>query len=291
MNPGRWAEGVEVASPGQVTPAMAAWVARYLEPVVRLCHRPTLEGVENLPASGAFLLVSNHSAGLGIAEILSFLALYLRQVGPKRRLAGFALPIDFRVYPMSALMKALGTIPSTYAAAERTLAAGVPILVFPGGDHETLRPVWQAHRVDFGGRVGFLRIARAAGVAIVPLGIRGSHFTAPVLVRSKLLATALIVPRLLGVKRWGISLLGVIVAALIAALVPVAWPIRAALVWLWLGSPLVFLAWVPWTIRMRIGTPIPAATLFPGGDESADEAELARALARVEAAVQALVDR
>lgn len=290
VDPGRWAKGIVVEAPGRPTPAMVRLVARYLEPVVRLCHRPTLTGIDNLPARGPFLLVANHSAGLGIAELLCFVALYLRDVGPDRPLAGFAIPLGFKVFPLSAAHRALGTIPSTYAAAEQALSAGVPILVFPGGDHETLRPIREANRVDFGERVGFLRIARASGVPIVPLGIRGSHYTAPMLLRSRLLATLLVTPRFIGSKRWGVSLLGAIVAILIACFGPGGWALRAGLCWLWLGSPLTFLAWIPWTIRMRIGAPIAASELFPGEGTGTEE-ELRRALPRVEAAVQALVDR
>ncbi len=90
-----------------------------------------------------------------------------------------------------------------------------------------------------------------------------------------------------GAKRWGVSLLGAIGAALIVRFVLVWWPLRAVLVWLWLGSPLTFLPWVPWTLRMRIGAPIAASELFPRqGDE-----DLRHTLTRVQAAVQALVDR
>jgi 1-acyl-sn-glycerol-3-phosphate acyltransferase len=286
----RWAEGVRIDNPGRPAPGFVRLVRRVLDPIVQLCHRPTLVGVGSLP-EGPFLLVANHSAGLGLAEINTFIVMYLRHVGPDRPLAGFAHPAAFRVFPLSAALRAMGAVPSTYAAAEKTLSVGVPLLVFPGGDHETLRPIWQANRVDFGGRLGFLRIARTAGVPIVPLGIRGGHFTAPVLFRSRALATLLVAPRVLGVKRWGISLLGVIVAALVLTLVPASWPVRAAIVWLWLGSPLTFFPWVPWTLRMRIGTPIPASELFtPAGSDGGDE-QLSRALARVQAAVQALVDR
>jgi 1-acyl-sn-glycerol-3-phosphate acyltransferase len=284
------ADGVVVEDPGRITPGAARFVRRVVAPLVRLCFRPTLEGIGHLPR-GAYLLVANHSAGMGIAELASFLVLYLRTVGPDRPLAGFALPLGFRVFPLSFVLRLLGAIPATYAAAERTLAAGVPILVFPGGDHETMRPAWQANRVDFGGRVGFLRIAARAGIPVVPLGISGSHFTAPILLRSNVLATLLAVPRLIGLKRWAISVLGVVGAIAILALVPLSWPLRLALAWLWLGSPLVFLPWVPWTIRMRIGVPIPAAELFAdrSGNESADA--LQPALARVEAAVQLQVGR
>jgi 1-acyl-sn-glycerol-3-phosphate acyltransferase len=283
------ADGVVIDDPGRITPGAARFVRRVVAPLVRLCFRPTLEGSDNLPP-GAYLLVANHSAGMGLAELASFLVLYRRHVGPERPLAGFALPLGFRVFPLSWLLRLLGAIPATYAAAERTLAAGVPILVFPGGDHETMRPVWDANRVDFGGRVGFLRIAARAGVPVVPLGITGSHYTAPILLRSRALATVLAVPRLIGLKRWAISVLGVAGAIAILALVPLAWPARVALAVLWLGSPLVFLPWIPWTVRMRIGAPIPAADLFADRSGNEGAGDLQAALARVEAAVQAQVD-
>ncbi|MGM0577946.1 MAG: 1-acyl-sn-glycerol-3-phosphate acyltransferase [Myxococcota bacterium] len=256
-----------------------------MRPVVRAAFRPTLEGTERLPEDGPYLLVGNHSAGLGIAELTSFVALYAERFGGERPLAAFAHPIGFRFPPMAALHRALGSVPSTYEAAEETLAEGVPLLVFPGGDHETLRPVWQAHRVDFGGRRGFLRIARKMGVPVVPMGIRGSHFTAPILLRSRALAWVLVIPRLAGIKRWGVSLLGAAGAATIAVTPLPGWA-RAGLVWLWLASPVQFLPVVPWTIRFRIGEPLSPDILFDPEDE-----DLSEALARVEAAVQDLVDR
>lgn len=273
-------------APGRFSPSLVAAARRFLLPLVRLLHRPTVSGFEHLPA-GPFLLVANHSAGLGLSEIGSFYALYWARFGVSRPLAGFALPLGFRVPPMAKLLRAGGAIPSTYAAAEAALRDGVPILVFPGGDHETTRPLWQAHRVDFGGRQGFLRIARAAGVPIVPMGIRGSHFTAPVLFRARWLATALVAPRLIGQKRWGLSLLGVLVGASIFAFVPAIVAVRVALIWLFLGSPLTFLPWLPWTIRFRIGPPLEPAVLFAGGDRPEAMRE---ALATVEQAVQAGVD-
>jgi len=286
----RWAHTVEVAPPGRISDAAVRVVRRYLAPLVRVLHRPTLQGVHHLP-DGPFLLVANHSAGISLAEILCFTITYLEEVGPDRSLAAFVLPTDFRVWPWSAVVREIGAIPSTYDAAARTLAAGVPILVFPGGDHESLRPIWQANRVDFGGRVGFLRVARHARVPIVPLGIRGSHVTAPILLRSRVLATLLVLPRLVGVKRWGLSVLGVVGAAAIAGLVPLPVPLRLAMAWLWLGTPLVFLPWIPWTIRLRVGPPLEAASLFLPEPTLATDDELRQALHRVERAVQALVDR
>jgi 1-acyl-sn-glycerol-3-phosphate acyltransferase len=227
--------------------------------IARVLFRPTLTGGEHLP-EGPFLLVSNHNAGMGFAEIFCFAVLYVRTFGIDRPLAGFAHHVAFKLWPLSVLLTGFGAIPSTYDAAYGALAAGVPVLVFPGGDHETLRPVWQANRVDFGGRKGFLRIAQKAGVPIVPMGITGSHYTAPMLWRSRFLAWFFVVPALLGVRRWGVSALGAF-GALAIAFLPLSWPVRLLLMWLWAGSPLTFVPIVPWTIRFRIGPPLSAAQL------------------------------
>jgi 1-acyl-sn-glycerol-3-phosphate acyltransferase len=280
------AEEIRLEEPGRVR-ASVVRASRAVRAIVRLAHRPTIEGLERLPR-GPFLLVANHSGGLGIAEILSFAALYLEAFGDTRPLAGFAHPMSFRLWPTSSLLPAMGAIPSTYTHARQTLAQGVPLLVFPGGDHETLRPVWQHARVDFGGRTGFLRIAREAGVPIVPMGIRGGALTAPMLVRSRRLARLLVLPHLIGQKRWGVSLLGVLGVAGIAALpLPLTAKVLASAVWV--GSPLSLLAWIPWTLRFRVGEPIAPEALFSSSDGRSDDDVLRGALAKVEGAVQALV--
>ncbi len=182
-------------APGRPADALVRW-ARRVSPLVRLAHRPRLAGVEHLPRARPYMLVANHSGGMSMAEITAFVVCYLEQVGPERPLAGFAHHVIFRIPPFSWLLRSVGAVPSTYEAAHAALEAGVPLLVFPGGDHEATRPIWQAHRVDMGKRKGFLKIARRAKVPIIPMGIRGSHFTVPVLARSKLLAILLVLPRL-----------------------------------------------------------------------------------------------
>jgi 1-acyl-sn-glycerol-3-phosphate acyltransferase len=42
------------------------------------------------------------------------------------------------------------------------------LLVCPGGTREGLRPFWRRHRVDWGGRTGFIRLARKYRLTIVP---------------------------------------------------------------------------------------------------------------------------
>lgn len=271
-------------TPGEIHPRIAELVRSVLGPLTKVLHRPTLDGIENLP-EGPFLLVANHGAGVGASELACLAALYVEQVGVGRKLAGFAHPIAFRFPWFSTFMRNVGAVPSTYEAGKATLAAGIPLLVFPGGDHETLRPFWEHDVVTFGGRKGFLKMARAANVPIVPLGIRGAHLTVPILWRSRhVLPYLLVTPRLFGIKRWGVSALAALGAGV---LLTRRWhpAIRALSTLAWLGSPLTFLPVVPMTIRMRIGAPIAPSELFTDEDP-----ELDRARDRVEGAVQSLVD-
>jgi 1-acyl-sn-glycerol-3-phosphate acyltransferase len=292
VNARRRSTSTSVARPGVPAPALVSFYARVVLPLVRLFHRARLEGVENLPESGPFLLVANHSGGLGAAEINAFIALYAARFGSSRPLAGFAFSGSFDLWPLAPLLAGVGAIPSTYEAAASALSSGVPILVFPGGDREALRPVWRAHRVDFGGRSGFVRIARRAWVPIVPMGIRGSHYTAPVLFRSELLATLCVWLRWVGAKRWALTLLGAMGAAAVLAWIPLGWGWRFVIAWAWVASPLSMLPWIPATIRFRIGPAIPPERLF--GDRAAmldadEDAAARRALPIVQDAVQTLV--
>ena len=127
--------------------------------------------------------------------------------------------------------------------------------MFPGGDHDSLRPFWHFNRVDFLGRKGFLRIAIRSGVPLVPMGITGSHFTCPMLFRSALYSRLLVLPARLGFKRWGMSIGSVLGCLGIAALPCSPW-VQGPLIWLFLVSPLQFIPLVPWKIRFRIGAPI-----------------------------------
>jgi 1-acyl-sn-glycerol-3-phosphate acyltransferase len=266
--------------------SVARW-RTFVGPFVKLAFRPRLEGVDNLPDRGPFMVVANHS-GLGLAEEVSLIVCFpgLSQ----RRIAAMVHPTSMRAWPIGGWMRRLGAIPSTYEAAEAAVAAGASLLVFPGGDHEAVRPVWQAGQVQFAGRKGFLKIARKARLPIVPMGIRGSHYTAPILRRSgRLLPWLLVLPRLLGIRRrYPITLLGALATALLFALGPVAnWVLTALLAWLILATPLSHLPWVPWPIRIRIGDPIPHAELFGEGES---EGALERAYERVQSAVQELVE-
>jgi 1-acyl-sn-glycerol-3-phosphate acyltransferase len=285
---GAWLNDVKMTTAGRRTAGAKRFAERVIWPWVRVAYRPELTGLEHLPRDRPFLLVANHSAGIGLAELSSFAALWVRAGLDDVPLTGFAHPVGFRTPAGRWVHHHAGSIPSTYDAAFEALADGVSVLVFPGGDYECLRPVWESNRVDFNGRVGFLRIAHQAGVPIVPMGIQGSHYTVPVLFRLDALAHLLVAPRaLFGVRRWAVTLPGVL-GAVALGVAPLPWPVRATAVYAWLGSPFIFLPIVPATIRFRIGAPIENATLFTG-DQSPEHSDWTAALRMVEARIESLV--
>lgn len=274
-------------NPGRPS-ARALKFIRKLRPLVRFAFRPTITGVENLPQEGPFMVVANHSGGMGLAELTSLATLYEEAFDQETPIAGFALPQGFEYEPVRSIHRMLGTVPSTYEHAYQAFDRGVSLLVFPGGDHETLRPVWQANKVDFAQRKGFLRIAKEAGVPVVPMGIKGGHITAPMLFRSKWLPWILVVPRVFGIKRWSISLLSLLGVGLLSLLPLPLWA-RALIIFFWMGSPLTLFPIIPSQIHFHIGEPIENDVLF--GHEGAEEEVLQRAYDQVVGAVQAIVLR
>jgi 1-acyl-sn-glycerol-3-phosphate acyltransferase len=283
MHPDWWTSRARLGEPGRMSPGVARLLER-IGPLLRVLHRPTFDVEANLPASGPFLLVANHSGGLGLSELLTTTWFRRTRLGADWRIATMAHPSIFCIWPFSVLLRGTGAIPSVREHALDALAKGIPVLVFPGGEFEAWRPIWQANRVCFGGHKGFLRLARDARVPIVPMGIRGSHYTTPILWRSRLLPYLLIVPSLLGRKTFALTAAG-LAGAVGAMYLPLSMPARVAVAWAWLWSFPALMPWVPWRIHHRAGPPIPPDELFSTGGEE----ELDRAYQRVESEVQALV--
>jgi 1-acyl-sn-glycerol-3-phosphate acyltransferase len=280
------ATNARVGKAGVPTPVMRAIFDRFLGPlVIDPLLRPRVAGWNRIPRDRPFLLVANHSGG-GIADIGCIARLAIRESEKPLALTGLAHPVAFWVPGAAWFLRQLGAVPSTYDDARRALARGVSVLVFPGGDHEAFRPIWQANEVQFAGRQGFLRIARDAWVPIVPLGISGSHFTLPILWRSRLLPWLTVLPRLAGLKRLPVTLTWIVgVLALALALASHGALVVLAAILAFSLCPLVyFVPYVPWTVRMHFGAPMEPAELF--GPRGSD-APLDPAYERVVTAVQA----
>ncbi|MFL5899393.1 MAG: lysophospholipid acyltransferase family protein [Solirubrobacterales bacterium] len=171
----------------------------------QLYFRPKVRGLEQIPAEGPVLLVGNHSGGTLIADTFAFAYGFYNYFGPDRLFHQLAHDLVFRV-PGLATLRRYGTIPANHENAMKALGNGAALLVYPGGDHETYRPSWHSGEIDFAHRSGFVRLALAADVPIVPVVAIGGQETALFLTRGERVSRLLALDRLLRLKVFPIQI-------------------------------------------------------------------------------------
>ena len=172
-----------------------------LNPLLSAYFRSEVRGIENVPASGAALLVGNHSGGTMIVDTFLFTFAFYSYFGPDRRFHQLAHDLAARIPGL----RRFGTLVASHENARRAFAAGAPVLVYPGGDVETFRPSWHSDRVEFAGRKGFVKLALDEGVPIVPVVSIGGQETALFLTRGQRVARALRLDRFARLKVLPIS--------------------------------------------------------------------------------------
>ena len=171
-------------------PAFIAATLPALRAFLRVWFRPEVRDLDLIPAEGPVLLVGNHSGGNMTPDSFVLSVAFYRRFGVRRPY--FQLAHDLVVAaPWLGWMRRYGTVRATRENARAALEAGAAVLVYPGGDWETHRPVWQGHRVDFHDRHGFIRTALETGAAIVPVVSIGGQETALFLSRGERLVRAL----------------------------------------------------------------------------------------------------
>ena len=161
--------------------------------------------LERIPAKGPVLLVGNHSGGNLTPDTLVLTLAFTSYFGVERRFYQLAHNLVVQ-HPLAGMLRKFGTVAANPQNAHEALSTGAALLVYPGGDHEVFRPSWERHRVDFGGRKGFLRLALRAGVPIVPVVAVGGQETALFLSRGEWLAKLLRLDRIARLKAVSISL-------------------------------------------------------------------------------------
>jgi 1-acyl-sn-glycerol-3-phosphate acyltransferase len=167
--------------------------------------RAEVRGLDRIPAQGPVLLVGNHSGGNMTPDTFIFTLAFSTFFGVERRFYQLAHNLVLAYPPLARLRKG-GTIAASHRNAGRALDTGAAVLVYPGGDWETHRPSWESAKIDFAGRKGFIRLAIARNVPVVPVVSIGGQETALFLSRGERLARLLRLDRLARLKVLPISL-------------------------------------------------------------------------------------
>ncbi len=168
--------------------------------------RGEVRNLGNIPEKGAVLLVGNHSGGNVTPDTFIFTLAFSSYFGIERKFHQLAHNLVVTLPVSGALVRRGGTVAASHKNAEKALAAGAALLVYPGGDWEVHRPSWDSDKVDFGGRKGFIRLALDQNVPIVPVVSIGGQETALFLSRGDGLARALQLDKLFRLKVLPISL-------------------------------------------------------------------------------------
>jgi 1-acyl-sn-glycerol-3-phosphate acyltransferase len=155
-----------------------------MEPVLnfyyRYWFRVEQEGVENVPANGGALLVSNHSGALPPDAPMIMQA--IRNEHPHPRPLYMLGEHWFKGYPgVGMLTNKIGLVAAHPANAQRLLRdEGRLALVFPEGQKGSRKLYWQRYRLRRFGRGGFVKTALRAGVPIVPIAVIGAEEAMPI---------------------------------------------------------------------------------------------------------------
>jgi len=146
----------------------------------RYWFRVEQEGVENVPAEGGALLVSNHSGALPPDAPMIMQSIRNEHAAPR--------PVYmlgehwFKGYPgVGMLTNKIGLVAAHPANAQRLLGdEGRLALVFPEGQKGSRKLYWQRYRLRRFGRGGFVKTALRAGVPIVPIAVVGAEEAMPI---------------------------------------------------------------------------------------------------------------
>ncbi len=149
--------------------------------------RCEVEGIENLPAEGGALLISNHAGAL--PPDAAMITKAIKEEHPRPRPLHLAVEHFFKGYPgFSMLVSKIGGIPAHPANVQRLLHDEQQlVLVFPEGRKGTEKLYKDRYRLRRFGRGGFVEAAMRAEVPIQPIAVVGAEEAAPVFAQMKLL--------------------------------------------------------------------------------------------------------
>jgi 1-acyl-sn-glycerol-3-phosphate acyltransferase len=213
--------------------------------------------------------VGNHNAGMQIPDSFLFgTAIYRRRgLDDLPYMLGHEVALSMPV--LNWITTGFGAVRASHENADRLFAGGRKVLVYPGSDYDSFRPWRHRHRIVFGGRTGYIRLALRHRVPIIPVVAAGAQSTFFVVDDFRWFA------RLIRADRW---------------LRLKVWPLVVSLPWgLTFGPwPVVFF---PWPSRILVEV-LPAIAFDRTGDEAAaDDAYVRRCARQVETAMQDCLTR
>ncbi|WP_170313283.1 lysophospholipid acyltransferase family protein [Nocardioides gansuensis] len=162
-----------------------------LRPIATKWFRVEVRGIENIPATGGALVVSNHSGTIPLDALMTMVAVHDNS---GRFLRALGADLVFKLPVVSGLARKAGTTLACNEDAERMLAGGELVGVWPEGFKGIGKPFTERYKLQRFGRGGFVSAALRTGVPIVPLSVVGAEEIYPLVGNIPALARLLGVP-------------------------------------------------------------------------------------------------
>ncbi len=181
-------------------------VQKYVwNPLMDYWFRMEIEGWERIPEPPV-LLIGIHSGAPFVWDAWTVGVQWWRQFGRSRVLHGTAHDALMAMPGFGWYFRRMGVIPAASDSISSALAAGHDVVLWPGGERDSLRPWTQRDEAVLAGRMGFVRLANRCGVPIVPIATVGGPDSMPVLASGRRLAKGLRLDKVFRLKLFPIAL-------------------------------------------------------------------------------------
>ena len=145
------------------------------------------------------LVVGVHSGGALTMDAWMLVHAWWRRFGVERFLHATAHDVLMAAPVLGDYFRMNGVVPASRRGVTAALAGGKDVVVWPGGEEDSMRSWLKRDRATLAGRKGFVRQALRSQVPILPVATIGGHDTVFVLSEGRWLADA--ADKLLGVKK------------------------------------------------------------------------------------------
>ena len=162
-----------------------------LRPIAQKWFRLEVRGLENIPAEGGALVVSNHSGTVPLDGLMTMLTVHDHA---HRFLRPLGADLVFKLPVVSSLARKSGATLACIEDAERMLSGGDLVGVWPEGFKGIGKPFSERYKLQRFGRGGFVSAALCTGVPIIPLSVVGAEEIYPLVGNVPSLARLLGVP-------------------------------------------------------------------------------------------------
>jgi len=177
----------------------------FWNPLLDYWFRMEVSGWDRIPEPPA-LVVGIHSGAPFPWDAWAVGIQWWRRFGTDRPLHGTAHDALMAFPVIGAYFRKMGVLPAAPDSITTALAAGRDVVLYPGGDRDSLREWTKRDEAHLAGRTGFVKLAIHTGVPVVPVATVGGPDAMPVLASGRRLAKLLRLDRVARLKMFPVAL-------------------------------------------------------------------------------------